>query len=1791
MGLRLLQENNGNKLRLLKKPTVVEDTPAMARTKQYEGWRSTPYQDPGGANRSIAWGFNIDDPFTASMLPDDVKSGERKYTEEEANPVFRKKYAQAEIDAKTYLGEDVFNNSPQRIKDTVTDISYNIGLPRLKKFKGFKKAIEAGDFSLAADELQYRDPTAETKEETPYYKAVGGRARDHIASLREEPTFVEKIAGGVKRVITFPIAPPGIEPVVAKTIWDKAHEPTKKVYETIKEGISGVPEPVRDRMLPKIFAPWEGVLDTLRSISEEQEGVLSYPGVSGKEIREAEQLFQEEFLAVAAAHPVSPEFIGIMAAHSVVKPFGFKEPTVTSDLAKAFKTLGIKPDSTAAQAEKAYTGLTLKYHPDRITGIAEKLTGEAKFKEIGNAIGIIRKANAPLYTQAVNLMKGLGRKGPQLSSEVGGVRIPSGKEITAIAKRFKLSNAQVLNIVESVKKGAVAGLPGEVVKAVEAIAPKPPVDPTKQPDLEPISKKPDVTPSLTEEAKKYDRVEDFVEAQGREKITVYRGIGSQSKEGGNYWSTNKEWARQFTQTGREEEVRKVSFQKNAIYKADKLPSAVSELEIDIAIKEAKEKGYNAILVDEGKNEPNSVFVINPSKAIRVPKQQLTDIYNKAKGTSLTEEAKKYDRVEDFVGSQVIKNPVLWRGQRGKYKQGILSGGGIGKGLSSSGKGLYVTTDKGYAKQYGETKAFINAMPGNPLRLGRFEELYDWLLKDSNEKNIRDFNKKYKVEEYLLNKGYDGIVNSSRNEIVNFKPENVRVFDTKKEATTFQKQQLTDIYNKAKGIEGGKVPPNNVKAKLTKPVAKTPPEPISSKQAKPLIQGRINQLESELKSIDKQMRILEKEQKLLEKKGIATGSIDKQLQDLSTKFNYVDSSIAELMIGQPQIEEMNKEIAQMKIGEILKEEGKVARKEFSKGKLVGTTKEKARIAEVKLKTRARKSKKQEIQRMVKDINNIDVSKMSPQEAEPIKKLLKNIDLVKRQKPTMLSLAETKEFLTTYPEAEMPDWMLERLARLDKRNLNDITIEELDTIHKSIMHYAKLNQTKNMIKVGREIRRANQVLSDSKKEMKPQKKVKTDIVQSQKSKLGKLKKTGTLIKDTFGVRHDHYDLIVETLAGPNSTMDKVLYREVKEGKIKELSHRQNTFSAFQKDLDLPVFMEKYKIRDLANWQNEKIQIGKFNLTKGERMSLYRHSLNENNLRHILGGGFGLKHSESPLTPHQITGEELNNIIESLTDAELEFAGQPVSNLFDNQHESLNDVFYKKNGYSLPKEENYYPIDVMETALPQELEANSILEELKHKWVRIGLKKGMLINRIKSKLPIYLNNIAYDINKSVLNSAAYVGLEIPLSNASKLLYNKNFRAEIYLRYGKQTWVEIEKGLRDIAGDWQSYTTVEELAMKIKNKLSTAILGVNPFVMAKQVLSYSLYSVYVKPEYLMRGFIDYASHPFDTISRHKIYSPEYAERLESGYSRDVADVFKTGASERVYKGKTSIPEKLMSGVKFFDQTAVTPGMQGAMLQVLDEFKIGKLSPEVKMALDITEKDVLALSPEDKMKLAYKFADWVTERTQPMFSPEHRSSLSRGTAIEKLATQFSSFTNQALNLIRRVAREAHRTKDPKQYAKLMKTLFLLLVVNSAGVYAIDSIRDWMFKREKKKTYGEAILDSVASYFIFIRDIESSVVSKVKYGTFMGYDVSLPIISAANLLSDTIANGVGFITDDTKSKRTKRANHFIDGAIELLLLSQGIPYKTPKKLVTAPFKKEKKGKKRKLRLLRGGGKRKLRLLR
>jgi hypothetical protein len=93
--------------------------------------------------------------------------------------------------------------------------------------------------------------------------------------------------------------------------------------------------------------------------------------------------------------------------------------------------------------------------------------------------------------------------------------------------------------------------------------------------------------------------------------TLYRGEYAGNR-GGSFFSTDAEFALNFTQSGRPTEVAAVRVERSRIFEAETVPFAGDERAMEEAMTRARAFGFGAIWVDEGRDQPRSVFVLDKS---------------------------------------------------------------------------------------------------------------------------------------------------------------------------------------------------------------------------------------------------------------------------------------------------------------------------------------------------------------------------------------------------------------------------------------------------------------------------------------------------------------------------------------------------------------------------------------------------------------------------------------------------------------------------------------------------------------------------------------------------------------------------------------------------------------------------------------------------------------------------------------------------------------------------------------------------------------------------------------------------------------------------------------------------------------------------------------------------------------------------------------------------------------------------------------------------------------------------
>jgi len=93
-------------------------------------------------------------------------------------------------------------------------------------------------------------------------------------------------------------------------------------------------------------------------------------------------------------------------------------------------------------------------------------------------------------------------------------------------------------------------------------------------------------------------------------LKVYRGVSTVSKKNGPFYTTDPEWARQFTQSGQDHEIIAATISADAVYSPEPLPYGGDPDEIKSHIQEARDNHCKAIRCSEGNGEPDSIYVFD-----------------------------------------------------------------------------------------------------------------------------------------------------------------------------------------------------------------------------------------------------------------------------------------------------------------------------------------------------------------------------------------------------------------------------------------------------------------------------------------------------------------------------------------------------------------------------------------------------------------------------------------------------------------------------------------------------------------------------------------------------------------------------------------------------------------------------------------------------------------------------------------------------------------------------------------------------------------------------------------------------------------------------------------------------------------------------------------------------------------------------------------------------------------------------------------------------------------------------
>ncbi len=488
------------------------------------------------------------------------------------------------------------------------------------------------------------------------------------------------------------------------------------------------------------------------------------------------------------------------------------------------------------------------------------------------------------------------------------------------------------------------------------------------------------------------------------------------------------------------------------------------------------------------------------------------------------------------------------------------------------------------------------------------------------------------------------------------------------------------------------------------------------------------------------------------------------------------------------------------------------------------------------------------------------------------------------------------------------------------------------------------------------------------------------------------------------------------------------------------------------------DKNNQKNLARLKKEKVDIGLVDengkpveITKGMMLSVYKHLLNEENLRHAMYGGFTI-----PEFKDYYKGERSKSYAQNKTRAlgvsvELAQLGQKIQKAYDqgatdveiaeleNGHDEIiergkmqmakikntiegiiqGDEYLKKwidcsseyfdkyskdainevtmKRYSMKKAgvDNYFPIHT---------DSNYLAKGKEGKGSRaVNLENsGFMQDRVKSTKPIYLEDITNVVNDSISGTGTYVGFLIPQYNYNRILgyttegYKTNIKTALDMRLGQQATDYLANLEKDLFGG-RNGEGKSKFMSKMRGKVAQGALTLNIPVTAGQAASYFTAAPTVGWKNLAKAFAKGGKHGLviSSADRELInkYSPLLWYRNLGNVSQDIHDAKN---ADGVYN-------------KINDKTN---GYLFGWIQKADVATVGRLWYAAQYYVSDNFKD-LEKGSDEYYKQTAKVFNKIVEETQPNYTVMQRPGVLRSNnEIIKSFTMFSTQRMQNYNIL-----------------------------------------------------------------------------------------------------------------------------------------------------------------------------------
>ena len=551
------------------------------------------------------------------------------------------------------------------------------------------------------------------------------------------------------------------------------------------------------------------------------------------------------------------------------------------------------------------------------------------------------------------------------------------------------------------------------------------------------------------------------------------------------------------------------------------------------------------------------------------------------------------------------------------------------------------------------------------------------------------------------------------------------------------------------------------------------------------------------------------------------------------------------------------------------------------------------------------------------------------------------------------------------------------------------------------------------------------------------------------------------------------------------------------------------------------QTYNPEEAKAWSKEthtlKLESGETaKMTTAQMMAFYCLSKREQAVGHLLGGGMrvediqnsGRKGNIKQAKPFLLTQEDIIKINGALTKRQREVADKLQKYMTQQGSEWGNRVSMERFGYRAFTEENYFPIETMdserdERGVPQK-------ENDMFRLLNMSATKSLVY---KANNALVVHDIFDVFANHMTDMAKYDALALPILDAMKWY---NYREKQKLENGHVLTTTVQRSLEQAYGtDANKYFTTfikdlngvneggrgEGFAKKMLSNYKVAAVAANLRVALLQPTAYVRAVGVMNPKYLAKGFS--AKNGYKEAEAHSgIALWKQMGFYDTNIGRGVRDQIKNSAGVKDW-----IVEKAMFGAEWADRRTWGRLWNACKAEVRDKQKL-------------TGDALLKATAERFREVIYS--------TQVVDSTMTRSQAMRATGVYgAVSTAFMSEPTMSYNLLLKAytdyTAELRATGDKKEAwrnasGKIARALAAYLV--SAAVSGLfESIVDACRDDDEYATWMEKYLSALigAKY----KDGKFSGVNPLESNLFMDVDIlsKLPILKDFVSLASGYSNG------------------------------------------------------------------------